>query len=156
MEKHQQKLPNTLQIKSLKLSSPATFHLCPTVELMDVHRYADGTDRIEKFFTVLSNSRRRIIVRMLADNHSIPLRTIAETVTLIEGEYDQTDPEIPPQDRRSVYVSLYQSHAHPLADADIIDYNESKKIIQLGTCHGVALRFLNCCETATEPNRSNR
>jgi len=76
----------------------------------------------EEVFDLLSSSRRRRVLRhLLRDREPIGLQRLADEIAAEENgkEVDQlTD-----QERKRVYVSLYQTHVPAMADAGIVDYD---------------------------------
>ncbi|AXG07925.1 hypothetical protein DU500_16645 [Haloplanus rubicundus] len=89
-------------------------------------------DRITRdaAFSLLSNRRRRQLLCVLArSGEARSLRAAArEIVGRLEG-IDST--EITDEVYRSVYVSLYQTHAPQLAAEGIVDYDETERTVRL-------------------------
>lgn len=72
---------------------------------------------------VLSNERRRMVIEILEEDGSIGLRELSEQIASQE-----TGESPPPRDaRRSVYVSLKQTHIPKLEELKIISYDEDAK-----------------------------
>jgi hypothetical protein len=81
-------------------------------------------------FALLSNRRRRQLLCLLVrSGDAWSLRTAArEMVRRLEG----TGPDgVTDEAYRSVYVSLYQSHAPRLAAEGIVDYDETAQTVRL-------------------------
>lgn len=83
-------------------------------------------------FDILSSPRRRYVLYYLRTTEdSIKLTDLAEQVAAWENN---TEPdEITEQERKRVYVSLYQTHIPRLAEAGIIDYNKETGDIALSS-----------------------
>jgi hypothetical protein len=81
-------------------------------------------------FDILSSPRRRYVLYYLrTTDESVKLTDLAEQVAAWENE---TDPDkITEQERKRVYVSLYQTHIPRLDDAGIIDYDKESGDIAL-------------------------
>jgi hypothetical protein len=78
---------------------------------------------------VLRNDRRRLTIRCLrdAEGDSLSLRELAEQVAALE-----TGESPPPRDkRRSVYVSLQQTHLPKLDGLGIVAYDTDEKVVAL-------------------------
>lgn len=74
-------------------------------------------------FDVLSSARRRETIDILREEETpIELTGLAEIVAAREN--DTTVEALSSQDRKRVYVSLYQTHLPKLEDVGIIEYDE--------------------------------
>jgi hypothetical protein len=80
-------------------------------------------DGLDDVFNLLSVSRRRQLILILADqagqDGGLRLSDAAERVALSETGYESVD-ELPSQHRKRVYVSLYQNHVPILEEAGIL------------------------------------
>ena len=81
---------------------------------------------LDEVFTILSNSRRRHVVDLLAESGGeTAFRALTDGVASREADgpvgYDQ---------RKRVYVSLRQSHLPRLADAGVIEYDPDRGTIE--------------------------
>lgn len=73
-------------------------------------------------FDLLANSRRRSVVRYLAAVESAT--TVDELATTVgAAEQGTTTTELSTEQRKRIYVSLYQVHLPKLADSDVIEYD---------------------------------
>jgi len=73
-------------------------------------------------FDVLSSARRRETIAILREEETpIELTTLAEIVAAREN--DTTVEELSSQDRKRVYVSLYQTHVPKLVDVGIVEHD---------------------------------
>jgi hypothetical protein len=78
---------------------------------------------------VLRNDRRRMVLELLGDaDGPVGARELSELIAAREAG---TDP--PPRDvRRSVYISLQQTHLPKLADLDVVSYDEDTREVAPG------------------------
>jgi hypothetical protein len=98
---------------------------------------ADVDDAVETdlskddLFHILQNQRRRRVLQYLADNDDEPqldMRDVAEQVAA--WEHDTTVQQLTSDERQRVYIALYQSHLPKLDEKAIIDYNQSRGIVE--------------------------
>ena len=92
----------------------------------------DEPEEISKddLFHVLQNDRRRRVLAYLthhADDGPFEMRTIAEQVAA--WEHDTTVRQLMSDQRQRVYIALYQSHLPKLDEVGLIDYNQSRGIV---------------------------
>jgi len=81
-------------------------------------------------FDILSSPRRRYVLYYLRTvDEPVKLTDLAEQVAAWENESDPE--EITEQERKRVYVSLYQTHIPRLDNAGIIEYNKESGDITL-------------------------
>jgi len=81
-------------------------------------------------FDVLSSARRRETIAILREEDTpIELTTLAEIVAAREN--DTSVEELSSQDRKRVYVSLYQTHLPKLSEAGLVDYDRDAGRVQL-------------------------
>lgn len=77
----------------------------------------------DRVFDILSSPRRRYVLYFLrTEPNPIQLTDLAEHVAAWEN--DTTVEELSTQQRKRVYVSLYQTHLPKLAEAGLVDYDE--------------------------------
>lgn len=92
----------------------------------------DG-ERIESdsLFNALANQRRRYILSILCDHHHQPiaLPDLAEEVATREKDTKIT--EIPPEQVKTVYMTLYHAHIPMLEDAGIVKYNQDRDTVSM-------------------------
>lgn len=92
----------------------------------------DGEDpdelRKEDIHTVLSNTRRRIVIECLREHGgAMDARELSERIAAVE-----TGEDPPPRNiRQSAYVSLHQTHLPKLDDLDIVEYDSTSKQVEL-------------------------
>ncbi|WP_262177588.1 DUF7344 domain-containing protein [Haloarcula laminariae] len=77
----------------------------------------------DRIFDILSSPRRRYVLYFLrTEPNPIQLTDLAEHVAAWEN--DTTVEELSTQQRKRVYVSLYQTHLPKLADSGLVNYDE--------------------------------
>ncbi|WP_134670759.1 DUF7344 domain-containing protein [Halorussus marinus] len=77
---------------------------------------------------VLRNDRRRHAIQHLRDvDETLSVDALAEHIAAVE-----TGESPPPRDvRKSVYVSLHQTHLPKLDELDIVDYDQREQLLEL-------------------------
>lgn len=88
----------------------------------------DGELEPSQIHNVLRNDRRRRAIKHLRDAEApISVDVLAEHIASIE-----TGESPPPRDvRKSVYVSLHQTHLPKLDELDVIDYDQREQVLEL-------------------------
>src|SRR6056297_2724022 len=78
---------------------------------------------------VLRNDRRRMVLEALGDaDEAVTARQLSEAIAARESGSDP-----PPRDvRRSVYISLQQTHLPKLDGLDIVDYDDATREVRPG------------------------
>lgn len=76
----------------------------------------------DEVYDLLSNPRRRFIISYLREHDQTRLQDLASTLAAWENE--TTVDQLTNQQRKRVYVSLYQTHIPKLEGAGIIDYDQ--------------------------------
>lgn len=83
----------------------------------------------DDIFHILQNERRRNVLRFLADvEGQVEMRDVAEQVAA--WEHDTTLESLTSVERQRVYIALYQSHLPKLDKMGVIDYNQSRGIVE--------------------------
>lgn len=82
-------------------------------------------------YNLLSNQRRRRIIRHLQEEHPTTLGELAEWLARIEK--GGPDTQITSTERKRAYVGLYQHHLPKLDDADIVEFDQDRKTIESGS-----------------------
>ena len=81
-------------------------------------------------YDVLSDKRRRYAIHYLKQvGERVNVRDLAEQVAAWEN--DKPIERLDSQERKRVYISLYQSHLSTLADQGIVDYDEDAGTVEL-------------------------
>ena len=103
---------------------------------------------LDRIFELLSNRRRRAVLRYL-DTEAREVE-IGELVGLLAArEYDEDRPEITAQERKRVYIGLYQNHLLKMADVDAIDHDERSGRVERGPKFYSFLEHLPAEESGT-------
>ncbi|WP_018258968.1 DUF7344 domain-containing protein [Halomicrobium katesii] len=93
-------------------------------------------------FDVLSSARRRETIAILREEETpIELTTLAEIVAAREN--DTTVEELSSQDRKRVYVSLYQTHVPKLVDVGIVEHDADTGEVWLTSQAGAIEPYLH-------------
>ena len=91
---------------------------------------SDPGDELDpsEIHNVLRNDRRRHVIRHLRDEEGpISVDALAEHIATVE-----TEESPPPRDvRKSVYVSLHQTHLPKLDELGIVDYDQREQLLEL-------------------------
>lgn len=103
----------------------------------------------DEVFDLLSSPRRRYVLYYLRDTgEEIDLTRLAEEVAAWENE--TTVDDLTQQERKRVYVSLYQTHIPRLVDAGLVEHDTESGMVALGDSAGEIDRYL----PASTPTRS--
>lgn len=77
---------------------------------------------------VLSNDRRYQVLDILSDEEPRDLRSLANEIAAAESG----ESPAPRKVRQSVYVTLHQNHLPKLDSLDIVQYDDTSKMVALG------------------------
>ncbi|MFB6202852.1 MAG: winged helix-turn-helix domain-containing protein [Halorhabdus sp.] len=81
-------------------------------------------------FDILSNPRRRMVLYYLREHAgSVDVKELAEAIAAMENDVDVS--ELTSQQRKRVYVSLYQTHLPKMAETGVIDYDKDGGTVRL-------------------------
>jgi hypothetical protein len=103
---------------------------------VDVDR-AEGAERPEnpefsrdQTFHLLQNQRRREVLRYLrnADAERVRMRDIAESIAA--AEHETSVDALSSKQRQRVYVPLYQNHLPKLDAEGVLDYDQSRGVVE--------------------------
>jgi anion-transporting ArsA/GET3 family ATPase len=95
-------------------------------------------------FHILQNARRRATLRYIlahTDRAQFVMRDVTEAVAA--WEYDTSVERLDSDQRQRVYIALYQSHLPKLDDHDVIDYDQSRGIIEPTELVGALAPYLD-------------
>jgi hypothetical protein len=93
-------------------------------------------------FELLKNQRRRYVLRYLADDPGpVRLRDLAERIAAWEN--DKPIGALDSDERKRVYVGLYQCHLTKMDDADVISFNQDRGLIALGEQAPLLYQYLD-------------
>ena len=86
---------------------------------------------IDQIFEILKNKRRRFVLRYLAAaEEQVRLSELAEQIAAWENEKEVS--QITSQERKRVYVGLYQCHLPKMDDMGVIEFNKPRGIVEPG------------------------
>lgn len=109
---------------------------------------------LDEVFGLLKNRRRRDVLRHLDENEAdVRLGELAEQIAARECEKSVS--QINSQERKRVYVGLYQCHLPKLADVGAISYNKPRGIIERGPTFEYITRYLPTDETPADDTVPN-
>lgn len=111
---------------------------------------------LDDAFDILSNQRRRHVLQYLldADADSVELGEIAEHVAALENDKDTST--LTSNERKRVYVGLYQNHLPRMDAVDVIEFDADRKQIRLGTNATELERYLQCKPRGTPGGTGSR
>lgn len=101
----------------------------------------------DTIFELLSNSRRRFVIHYLRHAEN-PVQLTDLAGELAAWENDTTVDELTSQQRKRVYVSLYQTHVEKMNDAGVIDYDSEAGHIELTPLASDLFKFLDLGDDA--------
>ncbi|MWG33872.1 DUF7344 domain-containing protein [Halomarina oriensis] len=110
---------------------PASFEaFCDRVR---AHSAVDRSEShgVDEGFDILSNARRRAVLRLLDEHHQISLPDVADEVAT--DEEDVSIVEVDPGAVLDVYLSLYHDHVPRLVDAGLVEYEQERDLVALRT-----------------------
>lgn len=103
----------------------------------------------DEIFSLLGNGRRRFILRYLKkEDQPVALSQVVEEVAAWES--DKPVEELSENERKRVYVSLYQTHIPKLAAADLINYEDDERTVELADGATQIEPYID--DESTEPN----
>nr|WP_089827584.1 hypothetical protein [Halogranum amylolyticum] len=84
----------------------------------------------DDLFHILQNQRRRRVLKYLqaTDKERVDMRDVAEQVAA--WEHDTTLRQLTSDERQRVYIALYQSHLPKLDEKGIVEYNQSRGVVE--------------------------
>lgn len=93
---------------------------------------SSNQDRLSRdtVFDILSSPRRRYVLYYLRKEGG-PVELTDLAAELAEWEYDVSSEDLTKQQRKRIYVSLYQTHVPRLASAGLIEYDSDSGLISL-------------------------
>ncbi|MDY0129511.1 MAG: hypothetical protein RBR63_04935 [Methanosarcina vacuolata] len=78
-------------------------------------------------FGVLQNDRRRYVLEFLRTQGSQSVRSLSEEIARVESQTEEPKSNV----RKSIYVSLLQTHIPKMESLGIITYNREQDIVEL-------------------------
>ncbi|WP_135364030.1 DUF7344 domain-containing protein [Halosimplex halophilum] len=86
---------------------------------------------LDHVFEILKNERRRTVLHYLQEHGgTVSLGELAEHVAAVEN--GTTVAQVTSNERKCVYVGLYQCHLPKMDDMDIVEFNQNRGRISLG------------------------
>lgn len=90
-----------------------------------------GSTEIDEMFHILQNERRRDVLRYLQNNEgNITTSDLAEFIAA--KECNKPESQLRSQERKRVYVALYQSHLPKMAEAGAVEYDQDRGDVESG------------------------
>ena len=83
--------------------------------------------QMSEIFCILKNDRRRCILEILKEEGKLSVRSLSEEIARIEAGVEEPNSGV----RKSVYVSLLQTHIPKMESLKIINYDREKDSIEL-------------------------
>lgn len=81
-------------------------------------------------FDLLSDQRRRYVLHCLRTyDNPMQLADVADEIAVLERDTVITD--IPAEDVKRVYISLYHTHVPKLVDAGVVEYSQERDAVAL-------------------------
>lgn len=88
---------------------------------------------VDQYYNMLSNPRRRHVIRYMDDfkaERPFELGFMSRAIAALEN--GKMVDEVTSAERKNVYVGLYQVHLNQLDDAEVIDYDQDRGILEFG------------------------
>lgn len=105
---------------------------------------ADEDERLSKdvIFELLKNRRRREVLAYLLDaDETVTLGELAEQIAAWEN--DTSVNALNSDQRKRVYVALYQTHLPKMDDAGIVEYDQDRGLISLADNADLLMMYLD-------------
>lgn len=93
-------------------------------------------------FDILSDSRRRFVFACLQE-YVTPMALGDVADELATWEYDTEITEIPAEEVKSIYVSLYHVHIPRMADIGLVEYSQERDTVILAESGDELSSFVN-------------
>jgi len=87
---------------------------------------------LNEIFNILSNQRRRQTLRYLSDKDEETASIGELSEQIAAGENEKPVGELTSQERKRVYVALYQVHLPKMANVGVIEYDDDRGVITSG------------------------
>lgn len=102
----------------------------------------------ETLFSILSNSRRQHITRLVTTTTgTVSVRTAARGIAAVEN--DKPEGDVSSTEYNRVYIALTQTHIGKLRDAGIVAVNGTEREIRAGKNAPAAMRLLEKADSMT-------
>lgn len=95
-------------------------------------QHSDSDLPVGETLELLAPTRRQAVLEILhaSPQCPVPVSTLAEYVA--SEEYDCDVDEVTTEQRKRVYIALYQSHLPTLAQADVVTYDADESWVKVG------------------------
>jgi len=110
-------------------------------------RFSSNAERVQsdldldEIFTLLKNSRRRAIIRLLSDiEDEITISELTERLAAAEENVDRSD--LSDAARKRVYVSCYQTHLPKLEEYDVLSVEDDQNVVTPSKEHSALMAVL--------------
>lgn len=106
---------------------------------------------LDVIFDVLRNRRRRLVIKAIeSEDGETTLSDLAERIGGIEN--DKPPNALGAQERKRVYVGLYQCHLPRMDDADAVEFDKDRGTVERGPMADTYLSYLET-DAETVPER---
>lgn len=95
----------------------------------------------DRVIRLLADERRRFALRCLLEHDALPLADLADEVAV--RERGEPIGEIPAEDVKNVYMSLYHSHVPKLVEADVVAYDQDTDAVVVDEHAALAGQYLD-------------
>lgn len=101
----------------------------PSDRLSDGDEPSDRVD-LDVVFDILKNRRRRLVLEFLAADAPTSLSDLSEQIAAVEN--DKPAAELSSQERKRVYVGLYQCHLPRMHESGAIEFDKNRGTVDPG------------------------
>ena len=98
-------------------------------------------DDIDDVISSIDNSRRRRVIDYLANDPFATIGDLSEHIAVQENDVDDAS-QLCSDQRKRVYVGLYQTHLDRLDELDVVDFEKARGTIERGDRFDTAERVL--------------
>lgn len=121
--------------------------------------YTGGYGRFEgcplaadDLLAILANARRRELIRLLRHRETVELEDAAELIAYLENEDLDHPDELSSEQRKRVYIGLYQDHLPTLTQHAIVEWDtQTNGPISSGRNYDVTTTALDTLKTGFDP-----
>lgn len=107
---------------------------------------------LDVIFEVLKNERRRLVLEYLRRTEgSVTIGELAEHIAAHENGI--TPAELNAQQRKRVYIGLYQCHLPKMDDAGAVDFNQDRGNVELGDSAETLYEYLDSDDEVEDDGR---
>jgi DNA-binding transcriptional ArsR family regulator len=83
-----------------------------------------GKEYLNEYFSILSNERRRLAIRILTEVGEVSVSELSESVASVE--YEKNPEELKSDEKKRVYTSMTQIHIPKLEECGVVRYDGNK------------------------------